>query len=167
MFSLMNIFHLMEEFKFQIDEIDFLTGPIIGRPKSASFRTADIVGIDTLIKVANGIFDNCKNDEANNIFSLPSWLQKMQELHWLGDKTKQGFYKKVKSENNTEILTLNISNFEYQPKLKKLFPSLQTIKNIDSLTERLKKIHQLEDNAGMFYKKMNATIFSYIFFSNT
>ena len=164
MFSLMNIFHLMEEFKFQIDEIDFLTGPIIGRPKSASFRTADIVGIDTLIKVANGIFDNCKNDEANNIFSLPSWLQKMQELHWLGDKTKQGFYKKVKSENNTEILTLNISNFEYQPKLKKLFPSLQTIKNIDSLTERLKKIHQLEDNAGMFYKKMNATIFSYISF---
>ncbi|MCX8481130.1 MAG: 3-hydroxyacyl-CoA dehydrogenase family protein, partial [Sediminibacterium sp.] len=137
---------------------------VIGRPKSATFRTADVVGIDTLVKVAKGVADNCPDDEAKKMFAIPSWLDKMVANNWLGDKTKQGFYKKTTSENGTEILTLNLANLEYQPKLKKLFPTLQAIKNIDSLTERLKKIHLLEDNAGMFYKKMNATIFSYISF---
>lgn len=163
-FSMMNTFHLMTEFQLGIDEIDFLTGPIIGRPKSASFRTADIVGIDTLIKVANGIYNHCKQDEANAIFKIPNWLQKMEDNAWLGDKTKQGFYKKIQSGKDKEILTLNLTNFEYEPKKKKLFPNLQDIRNIDSLHERLIKTNQLQDSVGLFYKKMNASLFSYISF---
>ncbi|MFX6182864.1 3-hydroxyacyl-CoA dehydrogenase family protein, partial [Acinetobacter baumannii] len=78
--------------------------PIIGRPKSATFRTADVVGIDTLVKVAKGVADNCPADEAKNIFDIPSWLEKIVANNWLGDKTGQGFFKKVKSESGKEIL---------------------------------------------------------------
>ena len=92
-----------------IDEVDALTGPIIGRPKSATFRTADVVGIDTLVKVAKGVHDNCPNDEAKESFIIPGWLNKMVENNWLGDKTGQGFFKKTKgSGGEKEILTLNL-----------------------------------------------------------
>ncbi len=95
-FSIMSIFHIMEKLGLGIDEIDALTGPVIGRPKSATFRTADVVGIDTLVKVAIGVKDNCPNDEAKETFVIPGWLQKMVDNKWLGDKTGQGFFKKTK-----------------------------------------------------------------------
>ncbi len=93
-FSIMSVFHLMEKLGLSIDEIDALTGPVIGHPKSATFRTADVVGIDTLVKVAMGVKENCPDDEAREIFTIPSWLQKMVDNNWLGDKTGQGFFKK-------------------------------------------------------------------------
>ena len=97
-FSIMSIFHIMEKLGLGIDEIDALTGPVIGRPKSATFRTADVVGIDTLVKVAMGVKDNCPNDEAKETFVIPNWLQKMVDNKWLGDKTGQGFFKKMPPE---------------------------------------------------------------------
>ena len=108
-FSIMSIFHIMEKLGLGIDEIDALTGPVIGRPKSATFRTADVVGIDTLVKVAIGVKDNCPNDEAKDTFIIPSWLQKMVDNKWLGDKTGQGFFKKTKgADGSKEILTLDL-----------------------------------------------------------
>lgn len=95
-FSIMSIFSLMDKLGLTIDEIEALTGPVIGRPKSATFRTADVVGIDTLVKVAKGVYDNCPQDEAKELFAIPAWLEKMVENKWLGDKTGQGFFKKVK-----------------------------------------------------------------------
>src|SRR3989440_5284189 len=97
-YGLMAIFRLVEKMGLTIDEVDSLTGPIIGRPKSATFRTADVVGIDTLVKVAKGVYDNCPNDEAREIFTIPSWLQKMLDNNWLGNKTGQGFFWKKKNE---------------------------------------------------------------------
>ena len=94
--ALMAIFQLVEKLGLTIDEIDSLTGPVIGRPKSATFRTADVVGIDTLVKVAKGVYDNCPNDEARETFHNSAWLQKMVDNNWLGDKTGQGFFKKTK-----------------------------------------------------------------------
>src|SRR5260221_9296761 len=94
-FGIMYIFKLLEKLELTIDDVDVLTGPIICRPKSATFRTADVVGIDTLVKVAKGVYDNCPNDEAKDIFIVPSWLNKIVENKWLGDKTKQGFFKKM------------------------------------------------------------------------
>src|SRR5436189_2412120 len=94
-YSIMAIFHLMEKIGLTIDEVDALTGPIIGRPKSATFRTADVVGIDTLVKVAKGVAENCPNDEAKEAFNIPNWLGKIVENNWLGDKTGQGFFKKM------------------------------------------------------------------------
>ena len=95
-FGMMSIMNLMDKMKLTIDEIEALTGPIIGRPKSATFRTGDVVGLDTLVKVAKGVAENCPNDEAKEIFAIPSWLNKMLENNWLGDKTGQGFFKKTK-----------------------------------------------------------------------
>src|SRR5215216_779691 len=97
-YGIMAIFGLVEKLDLTIDEVDALTGPIIGRPKSATFRTADVVGIDTLVKVAKGVYENCRADEAKESFVIPAWLNKMVENNWLGDKTGQGFFSKRKGE---------------------------------------------------------------------
>ena len=93
-FGIQSLFHLVKEMRLTIEEVDKLTGPVIGRPKSATFRTVDVVGLDTLVHVANGIYDNCPNDEAHELFKLPDFITKMMENKWLGSKTGQGFYKK-------------------------------------------------------------------------
>ena len=131
-FSMMSVLHIMEKLGLTIDEIESLTGPIMGRPKSATFRTADVVGLDTLVKVANGVAENCPTDEAKNIFALPTWLVKMVEQNWLGDKTGQGFFKKVKTATSKEILTLNLKTFEYEPRNKPKFASIAAAKAIES-----------------------------------
>ena len=161
-FSIMLIFNSMEKLGLSIDEIEALTGPIIGRPKSATFRTADVVGIDTLVKVAKGVADNCPNDEARAIFTIPSWLEKMLANNWLGDKTGQGFFKKIKSEAGKEILTLNLETLEYSARKKPKFASLEAAKPIDDLKQRLQLLQAAPDKAGDFYKAFHYGLFSYI-----
>jgi 3-hydroxyacyl-CoA dehydrogenase len=161
-FSIMLIFNSMEKLGLTIDEIEALTGPIIGRPKSATFRTADIVGIDTLVKVAKGVADNCPNDEALAIFNIPTWLEKMLANNWLGDKTGQGFFKKIKTEAGKEILTLNLQTLEYGPRNKPKFASLEASKPIEDLKQRLQLLQASPDKAGDFYKAFHYGLFSYI-----
>ena len=161
-FSIMLIFNSMEKLGLTIDEIEALTGPIIGRPKSATFRTADIVGIDTLVKVAKGVADNCPNDEALAIFNIPTWLEKMLANNWLGDKTGQGFFKKIKTEAGKEILTLNLQTLEYGPRNKPKFASLEAAKPIEDLKQRLQLLQASPDKAGDFYKAFHYGLFSYI-----
>ena len=161
-FSMMSVVHIMEKLELSIDEIESLTGPIMGRPKSATFRTADVVGIDTLVKVAKGVADNCPNDEAKAIFSLPTWLEKMVEQNWLGDKTGQGFFKKVKTATSKEILTLNLKTFEYEPRVKAKFASIGAAKAIESLPERLKALYAGTDKGGEFVRQFHHALFSYI-----
>ena len=161
-FSIMLIFNSMEKLGLSIDEIEALTGPIIGRPKSATFRTADVVGIDTLVKVAKGVADNCPNDEARAIFTIPSWLEKMLANNWLGDKTGQGFFKKIKSEAGKEILTLNLETLEYSARKKPKFASLEAAKPIDDLKQRIQLLQAAPDKAGDFYKAFHYGLFSYI-----
>jgi 3-hydroxyacyl-CoA dehydrogenase len=161
-FSIMSIFHIMEKLGLSIDEIDALTGPIIGRPKSATFRTADVVGIDTLVKVAKGVADNCPTDEAKNIFEIPSWLNKVVENNWLGDKTGQGFFKKMKSETGKEILTLDLTSMEYKARVKPKFAALETAKPIEDLKTRIKALCAATDKAGDFYRQFHYSLFSYI-----
>ena len=162
-YGIMSIFGLVDKMDLSIDEIDSLTGPIIGRPKSATFRTADVVGIDTLVKVAKGVYDNCSNDEARKTFIIPSWLQKMVDSNWLGDKTGQGFFKKVKGgEGEKEILTLNIKTAEYVPRTKPKFATVEAAKPIDDLKTRLKALCTGMDKAGDFYRHFHYGLFSYI-----
>ena len=161
-FSIMLIFNSMEKLGLTIDEIEALTGPIIGRPKSATFRTADIVGIDTLVKVAKGVADNCPTDESLAIFNIPTWLEKMLANNWLGDKTGQGFFKKIKSEAGKEILTLNLQTLEYGPRNKPKFASLEAAKPIEDLKQRLQLLQAGPDKAGDFYKAFHYGLFSYI-----
>ena len=161
-FSMMSVVHIMEKLSLSIDEIEALTGPIMGRPKSATFRTADVVGIDTLVKVAKGVADNCPNDEAKNIFTLPTWLEKMVAQNWLGDKTGQGFFKKVKTATSKEILTLNLTSFEYEPRTKAKFASVTAAKAIEGLPDRLKSLYAAKDKGGEFVRAFHHALFSYI-----
>jgi 3-hydroxyacyl-CoA dehydrogenase len=162
-YGIMSLFGLVDKMGLTIDEIDALTGPIIGRPKSATFRTADVVGIDTLVKVAKGVADNCPDDEARTAFTIPAWLDKMVTSNWLGDKTGQGFFKKTKgSGGEKEILTLNLQTMEYGPRVKPKFTTLETAKPIDDLYTRLKMLCAGTDKAGEFYRHFHYGLFSYI-----
>ncbi|MGN6420733.1 MAG: 3-hydroxyacyl-CoA dehydrogenase/enoyl-CoA hydratase family protein [Pseudobacter sp.] len=162
-YGIMAIFGLVEKMKLSIDEVDALTGPIIGRPKSATFRTADVVGIDTLVKVAKGVADNCPNDEQRAAFAIPAWLEKMVTNNWLGDKSGQGFFSKRKGAGGEkEIYTLNLDSFEYEPRKKPKFATVEAAKPIDDLKTRLKALVTGMDKAGDFYRHFHYGLFSYI-----
>ena len=162
-YGIMAIFGLVEKLGLTIDEVDALTGPVIGRPKSATFRTADVVGIDTLVKVAKGVADNCPQDEQKAAFTTPAWLDKIVANKWLGDKTGQGFFKKTKGAGGEkEILTLDLKTLEYAPRQKPKFASLEAAKPIDDLKTRLKALVQGADKAGEFYRHFHYGLFSYI-----
>lgn len=164
-FGIMAIFNSMAKLGLSIDEVDALTGPLIGRPKSATFRTADVVGIDTLVKVAKGVAENCPNDEAQATFAIPAWLDAMVANNWLGDKTQQGFFKKTKAaDGSKEILTLNLATLEYQARTKPKFATVEAAKPIDDLHKRLKALCAGTDKAGDFYRQFHYALFSYISF---
>jgi 3-hydroxyacyl-CoA dehydrogenase len=162
-FSIMETLHVMTELGLNIDEVDKLTGPVIGRPKSATFRTADVVGLDTLTKVSHNLHQGLPRDEAKEKFQIPAYVAKMEENKWLGDKTGQGFYKKTKSkEGKTEILTLDIKTMDYVPQQKVKFATLEQTKTIDGLKPRLKALCAGSDKAAEFYKKSFAGVFAYV-----
>ncbi len=162
-YSIMALFHLVEKMGLTVDEVDKLTGPVLGRPKSATFRTCDIVGLDTLVHVAKGVYDNCQNDSARDIFNLPGYISKIVENKWLGDKTKQGFYKKVKNEQGkSEILSLDLKTLDYKPKGKVKFPTLDLTKTIDNLRDRMKVLAAGQDKAGEFYRASFYGLFQYV-----
>ncbi|MBK8584203.1 MAG: 3-hydroxyacyl-CoA dehydrogenase/enoyl-CoA hydratase family protein [Bacteroidetes bacterium] len=162
-YSIMSLLHLVDKMGLTVDEIDKLTGPILGRPKSATFRTTDVVGLDTMVKVANDVYDRCPNDEAREAFRLPAFVQKMVEQKWFGDKTNQGFYKKVKNATGkSEILTLDLKTFEYVPKSKVKFATLDQTKTIDNFKDRIKVLFAGKDKAGEFYRESFCSLFAYI-----
>jgi 3-hydroxyacyl-CoA dehydrogenase len=162
-YGIMAICHLADKLDLSIDDVDALTGPLIGRPKSATFRTADVVGIDTLVKVARGVAENCPNDEQRAVFSIPSWLDKLVANNWLGDKTGQGFFKKTKGAGGEkEILTLNRKTMEYGARQKPKFASVEGAKAVDDLKARLKMLVQGADKAGEFLRHFHYGLFSYI-----
>ncbi len=158
-----SLFNIIKKIDLSIEEIDTLTGTIIGRPKSATFRTCDLVGLDTLNNVAKGVYDNCSNDENRDIFNLPSFIEKMINNKWLGDKTKQGFYKKTKDENGKrKILSLDLSSFSYTEKKKVKFEVIGKAKKIKNLKDRFNVLISGNDKASNFYKKMFGMMFSYV-----
>ena len=162
-YSIMSLFHNVKEMGLTIEEVDKLTGPVMGRMKSATFRTCDVVGLDTLVHVANGLNENCKDDEAHELFTIPGYVNKMVENNWLGSKTKQGFYKKVKGDDGkSKILSLDLNTLEYRDKKKAKFATLETTKSIDDLKERTKVLAAGKDKAGEFYRKSFYGLFSYV-----
>ena len=162
-FSIMSLFHMVKDMDLTIEEVDKLSGPVIGRPKSATFRTVDVVGLDTLVHVANGIYDNCPNDESHELFKLPSFINTMMENKWLGSKTKQGFYKKSVDENGKkDILSLDLNTLEYRTKKRAKFATLEMTKNIDNVIDRFKVLVAGKDKAGEFYRKSFAALFTYV-----
>lgn len=162
-FSMCAIFKLQQEMKMSVKEIDTLTGPLIGKPKSATFRTADVVGLDTLIKVAKGVYDNCPNDEMREVFQVPEYVLKMEENKWLGDKTKQGFYKKTKDANGKKaILELDLETLEYKPSERPKFATVEAAKQAGGLKAKLRAIAKGKDKAAEFLNKLTFMLNQYV-----
>ncbi len=162
-FSIMAVFKLMDEMGLSIEEVDSLTGPLTGKPKSATFRTSDVVGLDTLVKVASGLQLGLPNDKDKDIFKIPAYLQSMLEKNWLGDKSGQGFYKKTKSATGEKlILALDLNTLEYKEQTKPRFDSVGNAKQIESLKDRLKFLSAQTDKAGQFLNALNAMVFQYV-----
>jgi 3-hydroxyacyl-CoA dehydrogenase len=139
-YSMLNALRLMTTLGMTVEEVDACTGPAVGQPKSATFRTADIVGLDVLLHVVKNIYETVTNDESREIYKVPAFLEEMQRRGWLGDKTRQGFYKKVKGEGEQEILTLDVNTMEYRPRQKAKFASLEAGKAIEDTRERLRAL---------------------------
>ncbi len=162
-FSIMSLFHTVKDMGMTIEEVDKLTGPVIGRPKSATFRTVDVVGLDTLVHVANGIAENCPDDERKELFALPRFIETMMENKWLGSKTGQGFYKKTKDDKGkTEILSLDLDTLEYRDNKRAKFATLELTKTIDKVADRFPVLVKGKDKAGEFYRKSFAHLFAYV-----
>ena len=162
-FGIMSLFHVVKEMGLTIEEVDKLTGPVIGRPKSATFRTIDVVGLDTLVHTANGVKDNCPNDEMRDQFVIPDFVNHMMENKMLGSKTKQGFYKMTKDANGKRnILSLDLNTLEYREKKSAKFATLELTKTIDNVADRFKVLVAGKDKAGEFYRKSFAAMFAYV-----
>jgi 3-hydroxyacyl-CoA dehydrogenase len=160
-FAIMNLFSNVHNFGLSIPTIDMLTGQLIGRPKSATFRTVDIVGLDTLMQVANNIRLQAA-DEASNAFNPPPWLNKMLENKWLGDKTGQGFFKKVTENGEKKFLSLNFSTLEYEDAPKPKLGVIDQIKNIANPAERLPLLIADKGKVGNFFRFNFFSLFAYI-----
>ena len=162
-FGIMSLFHVVKEMDLTIEEVDKLTGPVIGRPKSATFRTIDVVGLDTLVHTANGVKDNCPEDEMREQFVIPDFVNHMMENKMLGSKTKQGFYKMTKDANGKKnILSLDLNTLEYREKKSAKFATLELTKTIDNVVDRFKVLVSGKDKAGEFYRKSFAAMFAYV-----
>jgi len=161
-FGIMNLFHVVEELGLTVEEVDKLTGPVIGRPKSATFRTVDVVGLDTLVHTSNGVHDNAPKDEMHDTFKIPGFINKMMKNKWLGTKTRQGFYKSTKdAKGKRQILALDLKTMEYHPKARAKFATLEQTKTIDNVIDRYKVLVKGKDKAGDFYRKTFTAIFQY------
>jgi 3-hydroxyacyl-CoA dehydrogenase len=162
-FALLDAMQTMQKLGLTVEETDKLTGPVIGHAKSATLRTSDVVGLDTTINVANGLAQGLPNDEAKDVFVLPDFVKQMGENKWLGDKTGQGFYKKVKGEGGkSEIHALDLNTLEYKPSQKVKFATLELTKSIDKLADRFKVLVSGKDKAGEFYRLSFGSLFAYV-----
>ena len=162
-FGIQSLFHQVKSLDLSIEEIDKLTGPVIGRPKSATFRTVDVVGLDTLAHVAEGIYKNCPEDQAHELFKPAAFVEAMLKNNWLGSKTGQGFYKKVTDkEGKTAIHVLNLDTLEYAPVKKVKFDTLEKTKSIDHVADRYPILISGQDKASAFYKANFGAMFHYV-----
>lgn len=162
-FAMAKIFQLVAELGLTIEEVDELTGPATGKPKSGTFRLSDLVGLDTTVHVLNGLRDNCPDDEQRALFEAPAYVSRMLEHKWLGDKTSQGFYKKATDDKGARIiLSLDLNTLEYRPQQKVDLPSLKATKNLSDFGKRLKAFFEADDKGGAFVKRSSLALWSYV-----
>ena len=162
-YAIMSAMHTIEEMGLTVGEVDKLTGPIIGRAKSATFRTMDVVGLDTTVNVANNLYAGLPNDESRDKFKLPGIVKEVHERGWFGDKSKQGYFKKTKDANGKKtILELDLKTFEYGDRTRAKFKALEAVKDEESLKARIKTLVNFDDKAGEFYRTTFFDAFKYV-----
>lgn len=147
---------------YTVSEVDAILGPAMGRPKSAMFRTSDLSGLDTTAHVASNLYENAPNDEQRESFRLPELVQEMLRRNMLGEKSGQGFYKRVKNaDGSSTILELNLKTLEYEPQQKVRYPSLGAARNIDDPAERILTVLSGDDRASQFARETTADTLIY------
>lgn len=162
-YSMAKIYQLTTDLGLKIEEVDRLTGPVIGRPKTGSFRLGDLVGLDTAAKVIEGIRTNCPNDEQASALIVPKYQQFLLDNNFLGNKSGQGFYKKTKdAQGKKQILALNLETLEYEPSIKPDLASLKAAKNIDSLAKRIRHMFDAKDKGGQLIRQSLLGLFAYV-----
>lgn len=160
-YGMMRTIAEMQKAELSIEEVDKIFGPAMGRPKSAVFRTADLVGLDTFIHVAKNCYDTLTHDEERDVFAIPDFLQKMVEKGMLGDKSGSGFYKKNKSAGGKEILALDLKTLEYKPQQKVRYDSLGAARDIDNVRERVAAVMNGQDKAAKFAERVTLDALAY------
>lgn len=161
-YAMSRVLQLADEMGLTIEEVDMLTGPATGKPKTGTFRLSDLVGLDTTVKVMEGVMQNCPHDEAKSSFEAPAFVKGLIEKGWFGDKTNQGFYKKTSDENGKRlILSLDLNTLEYRPKERVDIPSLKATKNISDLGRRFKMFFEADDRGGEFIRRSSLGLFAY------
>ncbi|HXF38280.1 MAG TPA: 3-hydroxyacyl-CoA dehydrogenase family protein, partial [Blastocatellia bacterium] len=159
-FSSLNAVRVMTDGGCSIEEVDAMTGPVVGRPKSASFRTTDIVGLDTALYVAENLYPAVPNDERRDVLVPPDFMREMVKRGWTGNKAGQGFYKKQRGEGGkTEYQVLDYNSMEYKPAQKVRIPSLDAAKGIEDTAERIRTLVYGKDRVGEFlWKTISANL---------
>ncbi|WP_140937371.1 3-hydroxyacyl-CoA dehydrogenase/enoyl-CoA hydratase family protein [Sphingobacterium lumbrici] len=162
-YSMLALTHLVERFGLSVEEVDKYTGSAMGHPKSATFRTADVVGLDTLVNVAKGLEQSTPDDEAKDVFQLPAFITKMVENKWLGEKTKKGFYEKVEDDKGeVQILSLDLKTMTFGPQEKVKSATLEATKSVEDIRKRMKVYEQGTDKAADFFRAMHYPLFEYV-----
>ena len=162
-YSMLAVTHLVEQLELSVEEVDKYTGPAMGHPKSATFRTADVVGLDTLVNVAQGLIQHVPEDEARGIFQLPAYVEKMLDNRWLGEKSKQGFYKKVKDNKGQSVIeVLDLKTMAYRPQDKVKSSTLEATKAVEDIRKRMKVYEQGHDKAAALFRAMHYPLFEYV-----
>lgn len=162
-YAIMSAMHTIEAMELTVGEVDRMTGPLIGRAKSATFRTMDVVGLDTTVNVANGLYNGLPNDESRDKFKLPGIVKEVHERGWFGDKSKQGYFKKTKGPNGERVIEeLDLKTFEYGERTKAKFKALDAVKDEESLKARIKTLVNFDDKAGEFYRATFYDTFRYV-----
>ncbi|MCS5490984.1 3-hydroxyacyl-CoA dehydrogenase/enoyl-CoA hydratase family protein [Algoriphagus limi] len=162
-YAIISGMHTIEKMGLGVSEVDKLTGPVIGRAKSATFRTMDVVGLDTTVNVANNLYKALPHDESRDKFKLPKIVEVLYENKWFGDKTGQGYFKMIRhKDGRKELKELDFNTFEYKDVEKPKFKALEASKEIDDLKKRIKFLVNFEDKAGEFYRASFYDLFKYV-----
>lgn len=164
-YAIISAIHTIEKQGLSVSEVDKLTGTIIGRAKSATFRTLDVVGLDTTVHVANNLYKVLEHDESRDRFKLPKSVQVLNENEWYGDKSGKGFFHMIRHEDGRkELKEIDFQTYEYKAVEKPKFKALEASKGIDDLKERIKFLVNFEDKAGAFYRAIFYDLFRYCSF---
>lgn len=156
-YGFLKAIHLMVALGLEIDEVDELTGPILGRPRTATFRTGDLVGLDTALHVAENAYRNLPDDEEREIYQPPAFLTELVKRGWLGEKSGRGFYRR----QDGEILTLDYRTFVYRPRKRLVTPALEAAKTIADPTRRAAALMAMDDRYGEFLRTLAGAVLVY------
>lgn len=161
-YAIISAMHAIEKMGFGVSEVDKLTGTVIGRAKSATFRTMDVVGLDTTVNVANNLYKALPNDESREKFKLPRIVEVLYNNKWFGDKTGQGYFKMIRHEDGTkELKEIDFQTFEYKDVEKPKFKAMEAAKDFEDLRKRIKFLVNFDDRAGEFYRVSFYDLFRY------